>query len=313
MLRTPAPLKGALDFTIMPRHSRAHFYKFATAETAAKVIESKAFRWSSPEKFNDPFDHHVGFTMDIAPETFAAFLLSSIERIVFSDTEPVAPGESVFAALTQRFRPIRHRLPKDEFLADMRDACIESARRLTSQFGIFNKEIYRHLIHSRVFCVCEELDNVVMWSHYADEHRGVAFQLGCIPELDNPLLIAQQVTYSESLVPFPDPNAYAKHLTGEAPIDLMPLVWQVAFTKHKNWAYEKEWRIHLPLIREAVGDGYSIEREHPQVFQSLYLGCRMANAEATRIASLVKQHLPQMSIYQARKSSSRFGLEFEQL
>ena len=61
-----------------------------------------------------------------------------------------------------------------------------------------------------------------MWSHYADQHRGVVFQLGCIDEIDNSLFAAQKVTYTNTSPAFASALEYAKHLTGEAVFDYAP-------------------------------------------------------------------------------------------
>ena len=65
-----------------------HFFKYASRQSALRVIESRSFRWSSPVNFNDPFDHQVGFVMDIDPDRFVALMTNSLERIVFDDVIP---------------------------------------------------------------------------------------------------------------------------------------------------------------------------------------------------------------------------------
>jgi len=98
------------------KHDRTHFYKYSTAETAKKVIASRQFRWCSPAKFNDPFDHQSGFVLTSTPEEFAQFLTESIEKIVFSENEPHIQSDSLFSALNLQLRTIRHRLPRDKVL-----------------------------------------------------------------------------------------------------------------------------------------------------------------------------------------------------
>lgn len=65
-----------------------------------RVIESKSFRWSSPTKFNDPFDHQTGFVLNVDTDEFANLLTFSRERIIFSDIVPVVNPVSTLAALT---------------------------------------------------------------------------------------------------------------------------------------------------------------------------------------------------------------------
>ena len=54
----------------------------------------------------------------------------------------------------------------------------------------------------RVFCVSEERDNLLMWAHYAQEHKGAVFEFWSLPEEDNPLSVAQPIEYVDSPPPF---------------------------------------------------------------------------------------------------------------
>ncbi len=176
-----------------------------------------------------------------------------------------------------------------------------------------NASLQEHLCHSRVFCVTEVADNVVMWSHYAEEHRGVAFKLRCGDDLDNRLLAAQEVEYTDKFLSFPSPEAYAKHLTGEEPFDLVPLIWKIAFTKHLDWSYEKEWRVHMPLLNQLPGEGFSIFEEDPRIFEAVYLGCRMPAQDIAEISHATRRYLPGTKVFHARRSDRSFSLEFEAL
>ncbi|MDP1771866.1 MAG: DUF2971 domain-containing protein [Methylobacter sp.] len=294
-------------------HDRSHFFKYASFQTAKQVIESKSFRWSSPTKFNDPFDHQAGFVLDFNPDEFAKLLTASIERIVFSDAVPTINSDSLFSAQTLRFRSIRDRLPREEFLRDMHKASIESAAKLPRSIDQFNVAIQEQLCHSRVFCVSERHDNVVMWSHYADEHKGVVFKLRCIDEIDNTLLAARQVDYTDTFIAFPSTGQYIKHMTGEHPIKIASLCWKITLTKHIDWAYEKEWRVHIPLLDESAGNGYTIYSEDPRIFEAVYLGCRMEDEELAVIVELIRRHLPETKIFRGKKSTTAFALSFTEI
>lgn len=295
-------------------HDRNHFFKYAYFATAVRVIESNSFRWSSPIKFNDPFDHQAGLVPDFTPVEFAEHLAASIERIVFSDVAPTVTPHSLFSALTLQMRSIRGQLSREQFLKQNHESCIESAARLFNG-GIdqLNAAVQKQLCHSRVLCLSELHDNVVMWSHYADEHRGVVFKLRCIDEIDGPLLAARKVSYSDAFPAFPSADEYARHLTGEQPIDYAPLCWTIAFTKHLDWAYEKEWRVHFQLLQQPPGDGYSIYPIDPRTFEAVYLGCRMEDKEVATIVELIRRHLPATKIFRGHKSTSRFALSFTEI
>jgi hypothetical protein len=291
-------------------HDRSHFFKYASVWTARQVIESKSFRYSSPTKFNDPFDHQAGFVLNSTPDEFAKLLTASIERIIFSDVVPTVSPVSPFTALTLQFRSIRDRLPREQFLQKLRDSCIESAANLHGHIDQMNAAIQEQLCHSRVLCLSELHDNVVMWSHYAEQHRGVVFKLRCIDEIDNALLAAKKVSYTNAFPAFPSADEYAKHLTGEQPIDFVPLCWNIAFTKHIDWVYEREWRVHIPRLQEPPGDGYTIYSEDPRVFEAVYLGCRMHDNDVAAIVELIGRHLPATKILRGKKSTTAFALSF---
>lgn len=294
-------------------HDHSHFFKYASRETAVRVIESKSFRWSSPIKFNDPFDHQMGFTLPFSPVEFSQALTSSIERVIFSDIEPTIVPTTLFAELTLKLREIRDRLPRRDLLQDLAQSSDESAAILCESITKLNAAIQEQLCHSRVFCVSERFDNLVMWSHYADQHKGVVFKLRCVDEIDNTLLAARKVQYTDSFLPFPNVDAYAQHLTGEKPIDFVPLIWNVAYTKHVDWSYEQEWRVHMPLLNELPGDGYSVYPENQRVFEAVYLGCNMDQEAVRDIIDLVRRFLPETKVFVGCKSQTAFALSFSQV
>lgn len=294
-------------------HARDCFYKYASAATALRVIESKSFRWSSPVRFNDPFDTQIGFAWSGDLDTFTNELNESVRRVIFTDVPVTVGASELFTNMLLNMRRIRHRIPADEILRAVQEASAESAQNVESGIEALNAALQQQFLHSRVLCLTEVNNNVVMWSHYADEHRGVVFRLKCLDAIDHRLLAARQVKYTSAFVPFPGAREYAMHLTGEEPIDFVSLTWQIAFAKHSDWSYEREWRLHIPLLNQAAGDGYSIYNEPPELFDSIYLGCRMEEPQASAIIEAVAKHLPQTKLFRAVRSTKTFDLAFQPL
>lgn len=294
-------------------HDQNHFFKYASFKTAIRIIQGHSFQWSSPVKFNDPFDHQAGFVLDIDEAEFASLLTASIERIIFTDINLGEGPSPVFTNLLLMLRTMRDRLPRQDILTEIYQTSLTVAQNIKDGVDTFNSAVHSHLCHSRVFCVSEQHDNIVMWSHYADEHRGVVFKLRCIDAIDNRLLAARQVTYTDSFLSFPSANQYARHLTGEQPIDMVALSWNAAFTKHLDWSYEKEWRVHIPLLNEPEGDGYAIYDEDPQIFEAVYLGCRMAKEQIQTVVKAIQTYLPKTEIYLAERSKKSFTLSFQKV
>lgn len=77
--------------------------------------------------------------------------------------------------------------------------------------------------------------------------------------------------------------------------------------------FEREWRVHIPLLHEPAGDGYTILKENPRIFEAIYFGCRMPREDATRIVNAVRQYLPITQVFQGERSSRSFSLEFKEI
>ncbi|MEO7862807.1 MAG: DUF2971 domain-containing protein [Nitrospirales bacterium] len=278
------------------------------------MIESKFFRWSSPNKFNDPFDHQARFVLDSNPDEFARLLTASIERVVFSDiVPPVSPVMPVsqLAAVALQLRSNRDRLPREEFHRKTHQLSINTAARVYNG-GIdhLSGNLQEALCHSRVLCLSEVYDSLLMWSHYADGHRGVVFKLRCTDETDNSLLYARKVSYADTGPTFASAAEYAKHLTGEQTFDYATLCWKIALTKHTDWEYEREWRVHRLLFQEPPGDGYHLYPADPRIFEAIYLGCSMQNQEIARIVELIRCNLPATKILRGEKGTAGVTLSF---
>jgi hypothetical protein len=177
-----------------------------------------------------------------------------------------------------------------------------------------NEETIANLCHSRVFCVTEECDNQVMWAHYADEHRGAVFKLRCGNNVDTSLNVALKVEYSDKFVPLPTFSEILADAAGYAELDIRGSVPKLICSKHRDWAYEKEWRVHRSLpTSQPAGDGFTIYDEPPEAFDSVYLGCRMLPEDIKQVSEAVKHHLPNMKIYRSQVRKDSFGLTFEPL
>lgn len=292
-------------------HDKAYFYKYATCDTALKIIASRSFRWSSPALFNDPFDHQAGFVWPENEEELATELAASLERMVFDNVATVADGPEGLHQIVRDVRSLQKKMPRNQFRTLMRSTASAMKDAFKGMQPEFNREILSHLAHSRVFCVTERNDNLVMWSHYGDEHKGVAFRLKCDDEIDNALLVAERVTYSNEFIPFPSSAAYARYLTGEGSLKFSPPVRKIAYTKHTDWAYEKEWRVHVPMLDREPGDGYTFHEENPAIFEAIYIGCRMPPNDVHRIVTAIREHLPDTKVSRAKMNSNSFGLSFD--
>jgi hypothetical protein len=295
----------------MNYNDRQHFFKYTTAETAKLIVGSRKLRWSTPLLFNDPFDHQSGFAFPFTGEKFSEAFLDASLQVVFGDAPFNPPNQTKYGEILRLLQSNRHRWPRDKFETDLKAATAEMASNFPGLSEELNANLTEQLTRSRVFCLTERGDNLVMWSHYANSHRGVAFKFRRLEYIDHRFLTAQPVQYSDEPVSFPGLQEYIDGLFGLAKHDLLPRVWELAFRKHADWSYEQEWRVHVALLAgEDSGLGYSDDGESPELFEAIYLGCRMDQATAGELVQLIRERLPRTKILQALKRTAGIGLDF---
>jgi hypothetical protein len=297
----------------LTKHNLEHLYKYTTASVAKIIISTQSFRWSSPLKFNDPFDHQTGVAFPYSGAELAQALHARCEVAIFGEMPFVPIRQTNFTVVISRLREIRGRLPRVEVMDQMRKTCEIVAANHPKHCADFNNKITAFLTHSRVLCVSEASKNVVMWSHYADAHRGVVFELLRLEALDHRLLAARRVDYTSQPVTYLGLQEQIDNLMGLADHDIAPRVRDVAYVKHVDWKYEQEWRVHFPMMDQPAGDGFSDLAEPKELFESVILGCNVDRNTAADIKALLREHLPDTKIFQARKAKFEVRLEVEQV
>ena len=194
------------------RHPRPRrLYKYQPPfPVAISNLEKQQLWLTPPGKFNDPYDCalHV-FRGELSDSQFEQFW----EWLRTND--PLAPTAEASlrenGALTAEARHV--------ILAAMSDAFESQRAQLFATVGIA--------------CLSERHDDLLMWGHYADGHRG--FCLGFATDRP-PFDHADKVEYVTS-VPVVDPLSV---LPGAAP---STYIRTTLLTKAACWKYEAEWRI----------------------------------------------------------------------
>ena len=189
-----------LDCVAMPypEHTKERFFKYTSASTALKILETSAVRYSSPLLFNDPFDVqsglHFGFEINSLPEK----VFQRIEELVASDTRPVPQEGSLLGeAITIMWEnKSTHGFPRKDILNLVHPHLVGLKDQIIQWQSEYQNVWWNDFLpRLHVFSVAEDSDNLLMWSHYGDYHAGVVFSFRVLPQEDNPLCIASPVVY----------------------------------------------------------------------------------------------------------------------
>lgn len=119
-----------------------------------------------------------------------------------------------------------------------------------------NKMKYKFSIKS----FCEQWDNTLLWSHYANSHKGYCVEYDCIDLFSIMLEFLLPVIYEENMS-----NLKLGNNINDITINNLYRI----VTKSICWEYEKEWR--FVRVCESDDDHYC-ESPNPK---SIYLGCNV--------------------------------------
>lgn len=287
-------------------------FKYCSASTAAQILQNGTMRWRSPLEYNDPFDAQWDPLWTLRTPEFEAEYLR-FGRIVFagpinwSDVHDDAVDD--IRRFRRRFAPMPEAKRQTEVDRQLRE-CLPMFKRRGEEQRPFLNAIAR----LRVLCFSRSPASVLMWSHYANEHRGavVGFDADVLKEAFGvPLL---PVIYESSLPVLIQPELAARQiLIGARALPIEPGDTQrIITTKFSEWSYEQELRfkhpqrwdaepheVYLPFPREAV--------------RYVWTGVKCTPADEAAIREAVRGYPNSVQVIRVKRDLVRFGLEGFQL
>ena len=231
------------------RHNQLSFFKYYTAESAKKTLLETTLKWSSPKLFNDPFDNQFNFQFE-EPTEFASRQQTDEFLNIIASNEPIRDGQ--FGTRTDEVRMLQQMFLKNQPNISTQDreyvsqGVMEGMHNLRAKESIYNQEIHEILSDRSIFCMSETNDNILMWSHYADDHKGAVIEFHAQLE-DSAFLVAQRVRYESTIPVFTLTLEMVKERRADELFEMTTL------TKSKDWEYEKEWRIVATMRDKSKG------------------------------------------------------------
>lgn len=233
----------------------------------SEIIRCCRFYGPTPNDFNDPFDCQLP---NLFPQSIDFRFTKELVK------ECVASGGSPIHSLDQ----IRQNSTTDSEI-----------------LSAIKEEIQRNINKSGVLCFSDKADHVLMWTHYASNHRGI-----CV-EIDS--------TKWETLKVFLNPVKYTNDRPviniNKAAFDKREFAKSCAFTKHPDWSYEREWRLLDPWGGEKY---FSFPKE---CLTGIIFGCRTSDSVKTFIKQEIEQSCCTPEYFQAEEDGNRYKLNIRAL
>jgi hypothetical protein len=283
------------------------------------VIENLTLRFSRPNDFNDPFESYpsLGGIKELAGEE--TFYNENLKERVDS-----IQNESVIKHLPENVK-----IP-EEFKDSISKMTLgEAALKIAGIDNIFKKVITEYpdkvenqiasVINSDfnnrfgILCLSEKQDNLIMWSHYAKNHKG--FVIGFDSKStyfdqrkneSDLIRILTKVEYKEER---PELMLYNSDKTG---YDLAAYLIKFALlTKSTHWIAEQDWRMIVDIrTADLIKENVSLFRFPVSMITSLYFGVKMENELKAKLIQACKDKKIDVPIFESYRDPKKYAIKF---
>ncbi|MCK4415461.1 MAG: DUF2971 domain-containing protein [Candidatus Eisenbacteria sp.] len=281
-------------------------YKYLRCEIGISVLKDQVVRFTQPGALNDPFEMRPAVVGYDSPEAMDKQL---------EDIRPLALQEAYAAkSLTYRDRVTFEgfRRSTTGLWASIKEVMKQNAALDALEFWDRSLYLLDRLVG--ILCLAEHRDSLLMWSHYADQHQGVAIGLDSSHGFFNQ-------------TPVPEVPQFGKlhrvRYALDRPVcNLMDLKeFSLLLVKSAEWGYEHEHRMLLPLEGATrprkKGDEFPIAlfALPSDAIAEVVLGARMTDVNRGSILDILRTTAgyKHVRVYQARPAARRFELEVEEI
>ena len=280
-------------------------FKFMTAATAKVVLEHRTLRWSTPRMFNDPFDVQFDLRIEVDKAEVRRLTLQKLWDDHYGPA-PAPPGNP----FGHMIHAVRGRFPKwsrEEFEANFGSPIEEGIERGLASVPRLHEETREQMRNSKILCLTSSPENILMWTHYAGQHSGVALRFRDVPEMDSPWKEAKPVNYVDEIPLLADNEALSNIMSGRQSFDMPTMINRLVYTKSTAFAYEQELRLYSGAGRNPDADFEDLGFHHLEL-DAVIFGSRTPPNDRAEILGLLNQGYPHAEILQARLEPKHFAM-----
>lgn len=316
-------------------------FKYFTQAGALRYLSTWALRITPPDQFNDPFEMRPRVTamttknmremypgvlheelvnwiaqhLPVSNEAKHLEMLHCLARYVADvateDDNRILSSQTDAQAWQQLVREIE---PFKRFLKQQQQEIWSKA---DEEMPAWNRKV-ESILHAKlptllgVLCLSGSGQNALMWSHYADSHRGALIEFD-----ENHSTFKRRRSHADDLghfrhVSYSDTRPHINAMSGEQ------VFVQLALTKALDWAYEQEQRLLWPLTMADRHDPTETETIHlldvpPNAVKSVTVGCRAPATFVERVAAALSavDEAVHVKVYQAAVDDDAFKLNYK--
>ena len=309
------------------------FYKYCTFDkyTIENILKSQAYI-NTVNNFNDPFEFNPQAFENISHRELLEGLIDEYRQILFNFNSNV--NNDFIKKYIEYLNPLAnetlHKWIEKYIikwqslqLTDLQEITIpiELWEQLKKEHYEFNNEFFPQI---GVYCISSLKDNILMWSHYANNHKGICLEF----EINFNYVDFMATTVSvETFLDIQtlQNNFFSYGLTNVKYDEKRPLFSSLSssnfferngaliLTKYKQWKYEQEYRITFAPKKDAPKIFPRTVNYFPNCLTGIFLGAKMTLEDEQTINLLVEklQHKP--LLYKAELDDYEYKLNIKPL
>lgn len=261
----------------MSKQNPEILYKYRACNSLVlNMLQNNQVYFSSPLDFNDPFDCS-------AQEFMHAKFREDMARVEAS----LNLGVPIASLANNQIQNFRERINQDARLIQTERDIQSATEELRNQLGILS--------------LSARNDSILMWSHYADMHRGFCIgysvnNFGLPPNGIRDVIYTRDRNLGFAFALIANPNVTEDMFEEE--------FWRVhVLTKWIDWQYEEEWRI--------IGHARSASPYPDSALDRIIFGMRMSTEDRDRVRNVLAGK--DVDYFEAVRSEEDFAVEIRQI
>lgn len=284
-----------LKFENLPRL----IYKYrAVNEYSLKNLEEDSIWLSDPRNFNDPYDCSFTKTDELDSYDPSVVIDMALRSGIISDEDQdsidaILSSDKPTITLMELGYPDR-----PEYGKAVGEALSATIKKY--ELGIISELSENMKQAFKVCCFSEDPKSILMWSHYADYHKGfcIAYDFRELGNEDLRTRMLYPAIYSNHM--FDASGIFSKNKT----VNNILYINQAALIKSREWEYEKEWRL-------VFSNGVLNEENGYQVPKAKYviLGTKIAKEDKDKIMEICNRK--SIEVKQMQMSPVRYELDYQ--
>lgn len=167
----------------------------------------------------------------------------------------------------------------------------------------FNKLIYveskniilKYMRGFKIFCLTTSFDNILMWSHYANQHNGICIEYDFSYIEEEFLKMLFPINYSSNRPMLKMYQLNPKYVNK---------IFQSIFVKSMEWKYESEWRLLIPNQFLDNNNNY----RSPKI-KTIYFGTNVLESEYKKIKKKIQNYDSSIKCIRLKMNYKKYKLD----